>query len=108
MIYELRKYKVAQGRMNELHERFKNHTLRLFEKHEIKPIAFWVSASDDEIDCLTYLLQFENLEAQKKAWKMFIEDEERIEIWNKSNENGKLVVEIVSQNLKATEYSPLQ
>ena len=30
MIYELRKYKVAPGRLDELHERFKSHTLRFF------------------------------------------------------------------------------
>lgn len=108
MIYELRKYKVLQGRMNELHERFKGHTLRLFEKHGIKPIAFWTSVDDEDSDYLTYLLQFNDIESQKKAWKMFMEDEERIEIWNKSNEKGKLVIDIVSKNLKATEYSPLQ
>jgi len=38
---------------------------------------------------------------------MFMEDEERIQIWNKSNEKGKLVIEIVSKTLKSTEYSPL-
>ena len=108
MIYELRKYKVAPGRMNELHERFKSHTLRLFEKYGIKPIAFWTSVDEEESDYLTYLLQFDDLEAQTKAWKMFMEDEERIKIWNKSNENGKLVIDIVSKTLKATEYSPLQ
>jgi len=108
MIYELRKYKVARGRMNELHERFKSHTLRLFEKYGIKPIAFWTSVDDEESDYLIYLLQFDNLEAQKKAWKMFMEDEERIKIWNKSNENGKLVIDIVSTNLRTTEYSPFQ
>lgn len=108
MIYELRKYKVAPGRLDELHERFKSHTLRLFEKYGIKPIGFWISADDEDTDCLTYLLQFDDLESQKEAWKLFMEDEERIEIWNKSNENGKLVIDIVSKTLKATEYSPLQ
>ena len=107
MIYELRQYKVAEGRMDELHDRFKKHTLRLFEKYGIKPIAFWNSANDEDINYLTYLLQFEDLEFQKKAWTMFMEDEERIQIWNKSNEKGKLVIEIVSKTLKSTEYSPL-
>lgn len=40
MIYELRRYEVAPGRMSELHERFEKHTLRLFEKFGIKPVAF--------------------------------------------------------------------
>ena len=107
MIYELRKYKVAQGRIDELHNRFKNHTLRLFEKHGIKPIAFWTCIDEEDGDYLIYLLQFKDLESQKNAWKMFMEDEERIEIWNKSNEKGKLVIDIVSKTLKPTDYSKL-
>jgi len=101
MIYELRRYEVAPGRMSELHERFEKHTLRLL-------VAFWTSLVGEDPNCLTYLLQFENLEAQKQAWDLFMKDEERIEIWNKSNENGKLVVNIISKTLSPTEYSPLQ
>ena len=107
MIYELRTYKVVEGRMKELHDRFKKHTLRLFEKYGIKPIAFWTSVDDGDENYLTYLLQFEDLESQKRAWKMFMEDEERIDIWNKSNQKGKLVIDIISKNLKPTDYSPL-
>lgn len=108
MIYELRKYEVAPGRMNELHERFEKHTLRLFKKFGIKPVAFWISVDENQSNFLTYLLQFENLESQSQAWKMFMQDEERIEIWNESNKNGKLVVNITSTTLKPTDYSPLQ
>ena len=107
MIYELRKYTVAEGRIEELHERFKKHTIRLFERHGIKPIAFWTCIDKEDKDCLIYLLQFDNLEAQKIAWEKFMKDEERIEIWNKSNENGKLVISIESKILETTDYSPL-
>ena len=41
-----------------------------FEKHGIKPIAFWTSVDDEESDYLIYLLQFDDIETQKKAWKM--------------------------------------
>lgn len=108
MVYELRRYEVTPGRMNELHERFEKHTLRLFEKFGIKPVAFWTSFVGEDPNCLTYLLQFESIEAQKHAWDLFMKDEERIAIWNKSNENGKLVVNIVSKTLAPTVYSPLQ
>ena len=108
MIYELRKYEVAPGRMDELHERFEKHTLRLFEKFGIKPVAFWTSATNEDKNYLTYLLCFESLDAQKRAWDLFMNDEERIGIWNKSNENGKLVTNIVSKTLNPTSYSPLK
>ena len=108
MIYELRRYEVAPGRMNELHQRFEKHTLRLFKKFGIKPVAFWTSVGSEDVNYLTYLLQFESIEAQRRAWELFMQDEERIAIWNESNKNGKLVVNIVSKTLSPTNYSPMQ
>ena len=108
MIYELRKYKVAYGRMDELHDRFKNHTLGLFDKYGLSPVGFWTTVEEKGEEQLIYLLKFENLEERESAWKMFMEDKERIEIWNKSNENGKLVTEITSDILQPTDYSTLQ
>ncbi len=108
MIYELRRYEVAEGRMNELHERFEKHTIRLFEKFGIKPIAFWTSVNLEEKNYLTYLLEFESLDAQREAWNKFMRDEERIKIWQKSNENGKLVLNIESKTLQPTDYSMMK
>lgn len=108
MIYELRRYEVAEGRINELHERFEKHTIRLFEKFGIKPIAFWTSVNLEEKNYLTYLLEFESLDAQREAWNKFMRDEERIKIWQKSNENGKLVLNIESKTLQPTDYSMMK
>lgn len=41
MIYELRIYTTIPGRMPNLLARFENHTLKIWEKHEIKQLGFW-------------------------------------------------------------------
>ena len=41
LIYEWRIYTAAPGRMEALNNRFKNTTIKMFEKHGIKVIGFW-------------------------------------------------------------------
>ena len=39
-VYELRTYTAAEGRLPDLHRRFSDHTLRLFEKHGMKNVIY--------------------------------------------------------------------
>ena len=97
MIYELRRYEVAQGRMDELIERFNLHTIRLFKKHGITPVMF-LGVSETSPNIFSYFVSFSDRAAQKDAWNSFIEDRERVAIWDESNKNGKLVTDIQSDN----------
>lgn len=101
MIYEFRKYDVAEGRMDELIERFKQHTLRLFERHDITPIIF---SKDDASNSFSYVVSFPDKDSQAKSWQSFTDDEERVAIWDKSNESGKLVVGIESDSYEGVEF----
>lgn len=100
MIYELRKYEVAEGRMDELIKRFNLHTIRLFKKHGIKPVVF-LGVSEANPNIFSYIVSFSDKAAQKDAWSSFIEDPERVAIWDESNKNGKLVTDIQSENYSA-------
>lgn len=97
MIYELRKYEVAEGRMDELKERFHLHTIRLFKKHGITPVLF-LGISESNPSVFSYVVSFPDKTAQTDAWSSFIEDQERVAIWDESNKNGKLVKDIHSVN----------
>ncbi len=97
MIYEQRLYEVAPGRTQELVERFEKHTLRLFSKHNIHPVIFGVPASKHKENIFFYIVQFNNVEQMKTSWDAFMDDEERKAIWNESNKNGKLVLDIKSE-----------
>ena len=43
-VYELRIYTIHPGKAEALHNRFRNHTLRLFKKHGIESIGYWMPA----------------------------------------------------------------
>ena len=40
-VYELRTYHIAPGKAEALHARFRDHTLKVFDKHGMKIEAFW-------------------------------------------------------------------
>jgi hypothetical protein len=41
---ELRVYNANEGKLDDLLKRFREHTMRLFEKHGMKNVAYWDSA----------------------------------------------------------------
>src|SRR5215211_1074216 len=41
-VFELRTYTTHEGRLDALLRRFRNHTVRLFEKHGMTNIGYWV------------------------------------------------------------------
>jgi hypothetical protein len=108
-VFELRTYYPAPGKMKALHDRFRDHTNKLFEKHGMTIIGFWVPLDAREAEGkLVYLLAFPSKDAAAKSWEDFRKDPE----WNKartaSEVNGKLVDRVESHFLKATDYSPIK
>src|SRR5215475_2477882 len=69
-VFELRTYYAAPGKMKALHERFRNHTVKLFEKHGMKNIGYWVPTDNPE-NKLVYILSFADRAARDKAFKEF-------------------------------------
>src|SRR5262245_1549395 len=45
-IYELRIYSTNPGKLPDLHARFRDHTMKLFEKHGMENIIYWTLAED--------------------------------------------------------------
>jgi hypothetical protein len=107
MVYELRIYHVAEGKLDDLLRRFRDHTIKLFERHGIKNVAYW-TATDDPLKgrTLVYMLAHPSREAADTNWKAFREDPEWISVRDKSEENGKLVEKIESTFLEMTDFSP--
>lgn len=104
-IYEMRVYYAAHGKLEDLHARFRNHTVKLFEKHGIRNIGYWVPV--DNIDNkLIFLLGYPSREAREAAWKNFLADPEWKAAQAKSEENGKLVTKAEPTFFQATDYSP--
>ncbi len=103
--YEMRTYYATPGKLEDLQARFRNHTLKLFEKHGMKNIGYWVPTENPE-NKLIYILEYPSREAREKSWKSFGADPEWHKAAKESEANGKLVAKAESLFLTATDYSP--
>jgi len=108
--FELRTYTAAPGKLEALHARFRNHTNRLFAKHGMKIVGFWVPIDKDKgaDNTLVYLLRYPDRAAREKAWEDFRKDPEWIAARDASEASGKIVDKVDSVMLTATDYSPLK
>jgi hypothetical protein len=103
--YELRIYHAAPGKLNDLNARFRDHTTKLFEKHGMQNIGYWVPV-DPADQRLIYILAYPDRAARDKSWKAFTSDPEWKAAAAKSEANGKLVAKAESSFWEATDYSP--
>ena len=104
-IYEMRTYYAAPGKLDELNARFRDHTMKLFEKHGIVNVGYFVPI-DNTNRQLVYLLGHKDRDAARASWKSFGSDPEWQKVVKASESNGKLVARIESVFLKPTDYSP--
>lgn len=107
-VYELRVYTSPPGRLNDLIARFANDTCRIFEKHGMTNIVYWVPVDekDGASNTLIYVLGHASRDAAKASWKAFIDDPEWHAVRDASEANGKIVTKVVSTFLAPTDYSP--
>jgi hypothetical protein len=106
-IYELRVYHAASGKLGELLARFREHTIKIFDRHGMKSVAYWTPVDEPQkSDTLFYILQHPSREAAAANWKSFQDDPEWKTVHEKSEANGKLVEKVDSTFLALTDFSP--
>jgi hypothetical protein len=105
-IYELRTYTTPPGKLSALHKRFRDHTMRLFEKHGMRNVIYWTPA--DKENTLVYVIAHKSRDAAKKSWKAFIDDPVWKKAYKASKSDGPLVTNIEKQFLNPTDYSPMK
>ena len=109
MIYELRIYHTLPGRLPDLHARFENHTLKLWQdKFNIRPVAFWTPLIGDNNNDLYYILEWQSLAEREQKWNKFVVDPEWLAIRAETEKNGPLVSHITNMMLSPTAYSRLR
>jgi hypothetical protein len=106
-VYELRTYTATPGNEPAVLARFREHTMRIFEKHGMVNVGYWVpaDAKDGAGEKLVYLLQHASRDAAKASWKSFNADPEWQAVRKKSEANGKIVAKAESVFLAPTDYS---
>lgn len=108
-IYELRTYTTFEGRLDALHARFRNHTIKLFEKHGMKNGMYWIPTDPAKSkNTLIYVVSHDSPEAAKKSWDGFRSDPEWIKVRDASEKDGKIVEKVESVYMTLVDYSPVK
>ena len=108
-VFELRTYTAAPGKLDALNARFRDHTLKLFEKHGMKNIGYWVPQDAPLKDnTIIYVLAHESREAAAKSWKAFGADPDWVKANGDSEKDGRLTAKAESVFLDPTDYSPVK
>lgn len=107
-VYELRIYTCNEGKLPDLLKRFRDHTCKLFEKHGITNIGYWVPVDKENGSetTLIYIISHKSRDAAKESWKAFGSDPDWKAAAKASEANGKILAKIESIYMKTTDFSP--
>ena len=108
-VFEIRTYTAADGKLEALHARFRDHTLALFEKHGMTNIGYF-KPQDAPLaqNTLIYILAHPNREVAAKNWQAFHDDPEWQKVKADSEKDGPLTTKMESVFADPADYSPMK
>ena len=102
-VFELRTYTTAEGKLPNLLARFRDHTMRIFERHNMENVAYWVPK--DTPNTLIYIISHDSSQAATANWQGFRSDPE----WpGVAEASGVGRVQVESVFMDATDFSPMK
>ena len=108
-VYELRLYRVNEGKMDALIARFGDHTDAIFKRHNMKSIGFWRPQDAPYSENLfVYILEHPSREEARRNWAEFQADPEWKRVKADSEINGALANHIDSYFMDPTSFSALK
>ena len=106
-VFELRTYTSPEGRLDDLLARFRDDTMRIFEKHGMENVGYFVPTdAPASANTLVYILAHDSRDAATKSWEAFRADPEWKAVTERTQANGPIVSNVVSVFLEATDFSP--
>jgi len=108
-VYEIRTYTAPPGKLEALKTRFRDHTIKIFNKYDMKSIGYWVPQDAPLKDnTLIYILSHESREAAAKSWASFRVDPEWVKAKAESEKDGPLTTKVESVFVDPTDFSALK
>ncbi len=108
-VFELRTYTANEGKLQDLLARFRNHTVKLFEKHGMKNVGYWIPQEAPlSQNTLIYVLSHESRDAAQKSWLAFRGDGDWKKAQAASEVNGRLVQKVDALYMNAADFSPMK
>jgi hypothetical protein len=108
-VFELRTYTANPGKFDAMKNRFRDHIIPLFKKHNLQVVGFWTYAdAPGSENMLVYVLAHESREAAKKNWAAFSADPVRKQVWADTEKDGPINMKVESVYLNPTDFSPIK
>ena len=105
----MRTYTAADGKLDALNARFRDHTRRIFERHNMKSVGYWTPLEGPTAGTtLVYILEHPSREEARKNWAEFSADPEWQKVKAESEVGGRIVAKAESVFLTPTDYSPIK
>lgn len=105
-VFELRTYTSHEGKLDAVVARFRDHTIKLFEKHGLTNIGYWVPR--EQPNTLIYLIAHPSRDAATRNWDAFRKDADWIAARAASEANGPLVAKVQSVYMDPTNFSGIK
>lgn len=108
-VYELRTYTAVEGKLDAVNARFRDHTRRIFERHNMKNVGYWTPLEGPTAgNTLVYILEHASREEARKSWAAFRTDPAWLKAKAETEAAGPIVAKVESVFLTPTDYSPLK
>jgi hypothetical protein len=107
MLYELRRYDVAAGKLPALLDRFGSFTVDKWKEHGFRLVGFWTPMLGEKSNQLVYMWAWESYEERTKKNAAWRADPSRAKKWEESERDGPLVNRVYNQLMEPTAYSQL-
>ena len=108
-VFELRTYTTPEGKLPNLQARFRDHTRRIFDKHGMTSIGYWVPQDPEKSKTtLIYILAHPSRAAADQHWREFSADPEWKKVAADSEANGKIVQHVDRVFMDPADFSQLK
>jgi hypothetical protein len=101
--FELRTYTANEGKLDALLARFRDHTVSIFESHNMQNVGYWVAT--DKPETLIYVLKHSG--DPRENWAAMAADPIWIHAKAASEVDGVLTAKIESVFMNATDFSAI-
>lgn len=109
-VFEMRTYTTNPGMLPALETRFRDHTIKFFNKYDMTSVGYWIPTEGPLADnAIIYILSHPSREAAKANWAKFMADPEWQKVRTASEANGRILSKAPeSVFMKATDYSAIK
>ncbi|MCE7992885.1 MAG: NIPSNAP family protein [Roseivirga sp.] len=109
-IFSMRTYYTNEGKLDNLHTRFRDHTMEIFNNNGMQNVAYFNLDAGQEgaENTLVYFITFPDTAARTQMWDSFSKDENWKEVYANSIKDGRLVDSLTHVLLEPTDFSAIK